>query len=142
MEYTFKETSKDTLTEPCRERFSDASTSPDFDFYDYLNQEGFEDKEFTETSFPLCCLKNMCEISIPDLNKSWDLFEGSMTEQKSKYSTLNTKLENLLTQLESEIDNVNIRDECCIQPNPVELGSPCSSLLRRRRVTLPTKLSC
>ncbi|OMJ86800.1 hypothetical protein SteCoe_11657 [Stentor coeruleus] len=55
-------------------------------------------------------------------------------EQKFLYSKLQTKLVDVYTSLEREIEPVCIRDLCYVAPKPVGLCSISNSCITRRRV--------
>lgn len=69
---------------------------------------------------------NMCEVK-------QNVFNVISDEQKSAYDRLRNSLEGIYKSLEEEIEPVNVRDQCGINPRIIGLCTTSGSLIARRR---------
>lgn len=72
---------------------------------------------------------NICEVK-------QNVFEVISDEQKSTYYRLRNSLESIYKSLEEEIEPVNVRDQCGINPRIIGLCATSGSLIARRRESI------
>ena len=87
------------------------------------------------TSSPLSLGYYSSDVSEPrSASTATELFTPVSQDLTPSYSMLFGKLESILSFLESEVEVINVRDECALKPNSVQVQNTTSSSLLKRRL--------
>ncbi|CAG9321424.1 unnamed protein product [Blepharisma stoltei] len=115
-----------------RESFDDIERCCSLDF-DTENSE-IQSPEI----FPTIMIMQLCQKKgVRKPKEEPGLFQQLSSTQKSKIENLNYKLDLLMNALEDRFEAINVRDDCSLKPKPIELATPGSSFISKRRATLP-----
>jgi len=122
------------ITEPelRNSKLSACSTSESSDADFLLNDlETLEPEGFDELPFPTKC-ERCCEF-LQSKSHKINVFKNISEQKALTYHNMNLNLKRVLEVIEEEIENVDVKDQCCLKPSPVQLDTPAKSLIKRRR---------